>query len=168
MITLKAFSGGKRRPINLFFAEIIIALLFFSISGAVILKVFAAAELKSRKSGQLERVIIFAQSFAEAFSESGDFYTAAELILGDDMVIEEDLELPGNDNADPQMPFYKSSGSRIRKLPLEDGSVYLQTTETRYSTGAGEISDLSMTFTSDGEEIYSFSCSAYIGGEPDE
>lgn len=168
MIKLKTFSGGKRRPINLFFTEIIIALLFFSFSGAVILKVFATAELKSQKSEQLERVIIFAQSFAEVFSESGDFYTAAELILGDNIAVEEDAVLLENDNADPQMSIYENSGCRIRKLPLEDGSVYFQTAETRYSTGAGEISDLSMTFTADGEEIYSLRCSAYIGGEPDE
>lgn len=149
MITLKAFGGGKRRPINLFFAEIIIALLFFSISGAVILKVFASAELKSQQSARLERVIIFAQSFAEAYSESGSVNEAARLVLGTDGNVGE-----GGDIV----------------LFLEDGNVNMHTSEKREPTGAGELSELTMTFTADGGEIYSLTCSAYIrnGGEPNE
>lgn len=141
MITLKALSGGKRRPLNLFFAEMIIALLFFSISGAVILKVFSSADMKSRESARLERVIVFAQSFAEAYSESGSVGESARLVLGE-----------------------YSAGEEVF---LENGSVNMRTSEKRTATGAGELSELTMTFTADGEEIYSLTCSAYIrGGEP--
>ena len=83
MISLKTVNKGVRRPINLFLAEIIIALLFFSISGAVILQVFAAADIKSRKSGELESVIICAQTLAEAYSESGNIVTAAKIVWED-------------------------------------------------------------------------------------
>lgn len=150
MSTLKAFGGGKRRPINLFFTEIIIALLFFSISGAVILKVFSSADLKSRESARLERVIVFAQSFAEAYSESGSVSKSAELVLGKGYSV-------GEDNADGTV------------LLLENGSVNMRTVENRTMTGAGELSELTMTFTAEGGEIYSLNCSAYIrsGGEHD-
>lgn len=148
MSALKAFGGGKRRPINLFFAEIIIALLFFSISGAVIIKVFATADMKSRQSARLERVIILAQSLAEAYSESGDLNKAAELALG--------LAVDGSDGE--------------VTLPIENGSIYVTARESREFTGAGELSTLSVTFTTDDKEIYSLDCSAYVrnGGEPDE
>lgn len=143
MITLKAFGGGKRRPLNLFFAEMIIALLFFSISGAVILKVFSSADMKSRESARLERVIVFAQSFAEAYSESGSVGEAARLVLGEYSA--------GEDGA----------------VLLEGGSVNMRTSEKRTATGAGVLSELTMTFTADGKEIYSLTCSSYIrGGEP--
>lgn len=125
---------------NLFFAEMIIALLFFSISGAVILKVFSSADMKSRESARLERVIVFAQSFAEVYSESGSVSETARLVLGE-----------------------YSAGEEVF---LEDGSVNMRTSEKRTATGAGELSELTMTFTADGEEIYSLTCSAYIrGGE---
>lgn len=151
MSALKAFGGGKRRPINLFFAEIIIALLFFSISGAVIIKVFASADMKSQQSARLERVMIIAQSIAEAYSESGDFRGAADLSLGG-LVIEEQEVV---------------NGGTSTTLSLENGSVRLQANESSSLTGAGELSELTMTFTANDEEIYSLSCSAYIrnGGE---
>ena len=57
-----------KHPLNLFFIEIIIALLFFSISGAVIMTVFAGAEKKTRQSEMLEDAIVFAQSVAEVYS----------------------------------------------------------------------------------------------------
>ncbi len=153
MSALKAFGGGKRRPINLFFAEIIIALLFFSISGAVIIKVFATADMKSQQSARLERVIILAQSIAEAYSDSGNFSRAAELAFGGGLVV-------GEPAAD---------GGEVT-LSIENGSMYLTARESREFTGAGEISSLTLTFTANGEEIYSLDCSAYIrnGGEPDE
>lgn len=152
MSELKAFGGGKRRPINLFFAEIIIALLFFSVSGAVIIKVFATADMKSQQSARLERVIILAQSIAEAYSESGDFGRAAELVFGGGLVV-------GESAVDGEIT-----------LSIENGSMYLTARESRAFTGAGELSSLTVTFTSNGEEIYSLECSAYVrnGGEPDE
>jgi len=155
VITLKGFGGGKRRPVNVFFAEMIIALLFFSISGAVILKVFSSADLKSRESARLERVIIIAQSIAEAYSESGDLDSSARLVFGGNAVFEENALL--------------DEDTRNCVLSLENGSVKMRAAEKRRAAGAGELSELSMTFTADGEEIYSLSCSAYVrGGDADE
>ncbi|MBD5384773.1 MAG: hypothetical protein HDR72_07215 [Ruminococcaceae bacterium] len=156
MSALKAFGGGKRRPINLFFAEIIIALLFFSISGAVIIKVFASADMKSQQSARLERVMIIAQSIAEAYSESGYFRSSAELVLGDDFVVEDCISLAG--------------GGTTTTAVFENGSVHLRAYESSHFMGAGKIYDLTMTFAVNDEEIYSLECSAYTrnGGEPGE
>ncbi|MDE7363130.1 MAG: hypothetical protein K2N38_14500 [Oscillospiraceae bacterium] len=162
MSALKAFSGGKRRPINLFFTEMIIVLLFFSISGAVILKVFASAELKSLQSARLERVMITAQSIAEAYSESGDLTSAAKLVLGDDVVIGETTLLL----SDTKTEFH-GVGTSYTTLLLENGSISMRAQESGAVSDAGGLYHLTMTFDADGEEIYSLSCSAYIrnGGE---
>lgn len=148
MIALKAFDSGKRRPINLFFAEIIIALLFFSISGAVILQVFSKADLRSRKSAELERVILFAQTFAEAYSQSGEADKAAELAA----------KTGGSYEEPDRYVMY-----------LEDGKVRMEAREQRGVSDSGTLSRLDMSFFSGDEELYSLSCSAYIpsGGGAD-
>lgn len=130
----------KRRPLNLFFIEIIIALLFFSISGAVIMKVFAVADGKTRKSALLEEVVITAQSIAELYCCGNDAKTAVRQALGDDHV------------------------GDLSAVPVEDGKVILSVSERRESADAGEMRRLSMTFTLDGSEIYSLECSKYVPG----
>ncbi len=145
MSALKAFGGGKRRPINLFFVEIIIALLFFSISGAVIIRVFAAADKKSQNNARLENVIILAQSVAEAYSETGDFGEAARLAFGEDVIVKEN-----------------SSSDNAAVFSLENGKLNLSAEEKSVSTGAGVLKELSMTFLENGESIFSLDCSSYI------
>ena len=130
----------SRRPMNLFFIEIIIALLFFSISGAVIMKVFAAADSKTRKSALLEEVVITAQSIAELYSCDGDAEAAVRETVG-------------------------SAGNiDLSAVPLKDNRVMLSVSEQREPSGAGELRRLSMVFTLDGGEIYSLNCAAYVSG----
>lgn len=137
---MKYGHGGKRRPMNLFFIEIIIALLFFSISGAVIMKVFAVADGKTRKSALLEEVILTAQSIAELYSSDGDAEAAVREAAG------------------------TAEYEDLSAVPLEGGRVVLCVSESREDSGAGELRKLSMTFTLDGSEIYSLDCSAYVSG----
>lgn len=141
MISLKYGHSVKRRPVNLFFIEIIIALLFFSISGAVIMKVFAVADGKTRRSALLEDIVITAQSIAELYS-------------------------CGNDAADAVREALKdgSIGGDLSAVPVEGGKVILSASERRESAGTGEMRRLSMKFTLDGSEIYSLDCSAYVPG----
>ncbi len=141
MISLKYGHRVKRRPVNLFFIEIIIALLFFSISGAVIMKVFAVADGKTRKSAMLEEVVITAQSIAELYSCGNDAADAVRQALGDDHI-----------------------GGDLSAVPIKGGKVILSVSERRGSAGTGEMCRLSMTFTLDGSEIYSLDCSAYVSG----
>ncbi len=145
VISLKTKHKGSRRPINLFFAEIIIALLFFSISGAVILRVFAAADEKSRRSARLENVIIYAQSLAELYSETGDIEKCAEMVW-DKAVVRE--------NTPEHISIY-----------LPDEKTTFDAYEQSEKTAAGELSELKMVFTAEGSEIYTLTCTAYISGE---
>ncbi len=120
---------------NLFLTEMIIALLFFCISGAVILKVFAGADRKSQESARLERVVILAQSIAEAYSVYGDADKAAECV---------GLEQLNTSISD------------------QSGEIVLKTTQSSSETNAGELRTLRMVFSYGDKEIYSLDCSSYI------
>lgn len=148
MIALKA-TNTKRRPVNLFFTELIIALLFFSISGAVILKVFAAADKRTRENAQKERAIICAQSIAEVYSELGNAEAALKTVFSDSARFVEapdglSIKLDGN------------------FTPALDGGVVLNASEQREKTASGELSTLTVSFHSENEELYELVCSAYI------
>lgn len=137
MIILKG--ERSRKPTNLFFIEIIIALLFFSISGAVIMKVFATADNKAHKSALLENVVIAAQSVAELYSVSGDACAAVAEAVG-------------------------FKGEDLSSVPIEDGRVIMSVSERHEPSAAGELRRLSMVFLRDGAEIYSLDCAAYVSG----
>lgn len=86
-----------KRPLNLFFIEMIIALLFFSISGTVILTVFAGADRKSRQSEMLESVIVFSESIAEVYSENGNADEAIKLVISECGGLDENITLLKNE-----------------------------------------------------------------------
>ena len=84
---------STKRPLNLFFIEMIIALLFFSISGAVILSVFAGADRKSRQSEVLESVIVLSQSIAEVYSENGNADETIKIVTNECGGLNENITL---------------------------------------------------------------------------
>lgn len=156
MNTLKTVSI-KRRSINLFFTELIIALLFFSISGAVILQVFAAADRKARLSAEKENAMICAQSIAEVYSESGNVEKTLKTVFSN------------------EVRFDESDGTYSLKLddkcrPSADGKIDVKISETRETALSGELSRLSILFATAEDELFSLDCSAYIplGGSSDE
>lgn len=132
---------------NLLFAEMIISLLFFIISFAVIIRVFAAADRLEREERRRERASLLAQSAAETYSVTGNAERALELAFNSDL---------------PEF-----SGSLELKLdselaPTEDGNITLVLEESRNETAAGTYSELLIRFLQDGGEIYSLKCGAYI------
>lgn len=131
---------ADRKPVNLFFIEIIISLLVFSISGAVILRVFAAADAKSRQSSMLESVVVTAQSLAEVYSLNGDASKAVSTVLGN------------------------GAAGDMSEIFLEDGKVKLEISEEKKAFEAGELRELYMRFTMEDKELYSLNCSAYVSG----
>ena len=140
---------------NLFFVELIISLLFFSFSGAVVLRVFAYADNKARLGQALENASLCAQSAAEAYSIGGSRSDAFSAVFGDST---SDYPESG--------VIMLDSGCR----PSESGSVELVYSEEITEYDAGELRVLSLSFRSAEEEIYALECSAYIpaGGADDE
>lgn len=146
----------KRRPINLFFTELILALLFFSISGAVILKVFASADRRSHANAEKENVMICAQSIAEIYSETADADEALKTVF---------LQAPEYDGGRGVYTMRLDSYCR----PAADGSLTMSAAEEREKTASGELSELTLSFSNGERELFSLVCSAYRpdGGDAD-
>ncbi|MGN1339643.1 MAG: hypothetical protein ACI4WS_05080 [Oscillospiraceae bacterium] len=144
MISLKAY----RKPNNILFAEMILALLFFVISFTVIIRVFASADNLGREDRRREKAVLIAQSAAEAYSVSGDPAWALEQALG-----------YGVSFTDGKCEFTVDDSF----APSDSGEITLTFEEQRSEPViAGSYSELSMTFTRGGEEFYSLDCAAYI------
>ncbi len=150
MILLKVY----RKSSNLLFAEMIIALLFFIISFAVIIRVFAAADGIEREERRRGQAAILAQSAAEAYSVSGNAEQSVGMALGCEIA-----------------PAEGTRGLVLGEdfLPSEGGEITLSFEEERSDSDAGCYSELTMVFSYQGEEFYSLRCGAYIptnGGWP--
>lgn len=151
-------SGTGIKPANLFFIELIIVLLFFSFSAAVILQIFAAADSRQEKSDIVERAVICSQSLAEAFSVTGDFTEAAAMVFG---------EYEGSFDNQPAEICLDSN-----MKPCEDGEITLLMAQGHRETAAGRLTSLEFEFrTDDGQLIPPIICEAYFpyeGGAADE
>ncbi len=67
---------------NLFFIELIIVLVFLSISGTVVLKLFSSADLLAERTRLTEHAIMDVQSLAELYAVEGDMVKAADRLYG--------------------------------------------------------------------------------------
>lgn len=150
---IKLAGKFKNRSSNLFFVEIIIVLLFFCISGTIVMRAFAAAQLQAQKSSIHENINLCAQSVAEAFSQYGSIEEAASAVFGKDFVADQagSCEI----YLDQNCRIAASSGEYI-KLALSQS-----TTETN----AGSLNELTMCFSYNDEELYKLTCSAYLPSE---
>ena len=149
----------RKTPVNLFFLELIIVLLFFSISGAVILKMFATADILEEKNSLSGKAIADAQSVAEIYAVTGDMRGALQTIFGNGWYTE------GVDGGltvcldEARLPLLTDD---VRE---RYGRVKLILTETRESGKCGEMCRLRtrvFLISDGGREIYSQISSAYI------
>lgn len=141
-----------KKPSNLFLVEMIIAMLFFSVSGAVILNVFAAADGKMRRSEAGDSAMICAQSCAEAYSLKGSAAEMAEMVFGD-FTTREDGAL--------------SVTLDERCRPSEEGGITLIISEAEEDTAAGALRTAELVFMREDKELRRFSCSAYVPHIPE-
>lgn len=110
---------AKAARFNLFFLEMIIVLLFFSIAAAVILNSFAVSDSLAKKSRRTEAMAFCAQSAAEIFSETGDLSQTVETLFGTEAVERITFSPEENDLPDGYIP---ASESII--LPLDENCEY--------------------------------------------
>lgn len=75
-------SSPKRSNSHLFFVEMIIVLLFFVISCAVVMNMFVHSDKLSRESERLEKMTFCSQSAAEIYSETGSTSKITEMLFG--------------------------------------------------------------------------------------
>lgn len=159
VIFLERNKGGTGiKPANLFFIELIIVLLFFSFSAAVILQIFAAADQRQDNGDAVEKAVICSQSLAEAFSVTGNLSEASEIVFGDCM---------GEFNEN-RAEIRLDSGMK----PNENGEVILYMNQLSQKSEAGVLERLRFEFrTTEGQLIPEIICEAYFpdeGGAADE
>ncbi len=153
---IKAAPAGGR--LNLFFVEMIIVLMFFSIASAVILNAFAASGRLSRESGRLERMSFCAQSAAEIFSETGSLPKTVEELFGSNP-----YEIRGGD--------FEGGGYALQvRLPLTEECAYSPENAELYmlvlvrSEEPGGLSEMHIVFTdgSNGKVLYTIMAGSYL------
>ncbi len=142
MIFLNKTENKKPVGSNLFLLEIIIALLFFCISGAVILQVFAAANGTILKNKRTDRAVLCGQSLAESYSQGGELSYATEAVFGK-----------------PLSPVGITLDKEFRYDPT--GSITLNLSEKTEVSEAGTLSTATAVFIYDGAEFYRLEFSAY-------
>lgn len=143
----------KNRASNLFFVEIIIVLLFFCISGTIVMRAFAAAQLQAQKSSIHENIDLCAQSLAEAFSQYGSMEEAASAVFGKDLAADQagSCEIYIDQNCQ-----ITASSEEYIKLALSQSTM---------KTNAGSLNELTMCFSYKDEELYRLTCFAYLPSE---
>lgn len=144
---------------NLFFVELLVVLAFFSVAGAVILRMFVAADRNAVRSAAIEGAMLDVQSFSEIYAVTGDMKQAADRVYGPECLVE------GADGGrsvvldEDGRPLITGDGRS------EYGRLWVQFYETAESTPAGKYSETEVTVFLTGnaaEEIYRHTCSAYI------
>lgn len=149
MIQLNTGRKSELRHSNLFFIELMLVLVFFSISAAVILQLFVAADNRQKQSNRIEMAVICAQSVAEAFSVSGQLSESIGMVF-------EGVNLPATEDL---YRFEIKLGGDFK--PAVDGNIMLKLSENETLTQAGTLSRLEMTFEYKEEEFYTIGCAAY-------
>ena len=153
---------AKAVRFNLFFLEMIIVLLFFSIAAAVILNSFSVSNGLAQKSRRTEAMAFCAQSAAEIFSETGDLSQTIEELFGGGSaeILNADLE-DGSYISEATIPLTESC-----EFSPQDPEIFITLTETAEQSNGGVLKTLSIRFeNNDKEELYKITSGAYI---PDE
>ncbi|MDE7289087.1 MAG: hypothetical protein K2N71_06265 [Oscillospiraceae bacterium] len=153
---------AKAVRFNLFFLEMIIVLLFFSIAAAVILNSFAVSNSLAKKSRRTEAMAFCAQSAAEIFSKTGNLSQTVEELFGSGSaeILNADLE-DGDYISEATVPLTESC-----EYSPQSPEIFVIMTETAERTEDGVLKTLSIKFeNADKEELYKITSGAYI---PDE
>lgn len=78
----------KHIPLNLFFIELLIVMMFFAVSGGVIMNLFGSADVRSRTNRITEQAMLKVQSISEAYAFCGDLEEAADTVFGHSACVE--------------------------------------------------------------------------------
>lgn len=136
------------RHMNSFFQEIVIVILFFSLSCAIIIQVFAKSFLLNQDSDKRNLGLLTVSSFCETFSIVGDLEETIDFVFGSSAVlfIEEDkATIPMNDKFEVS----------------EDGAISFEVFTRSTKTPSGEMLYADVSITENGERLFALTTSSY-------
>lgn len=152
---------------NLFFLEMIIVLLFFSIAAAVILRSFAASDRLARSSRRLENMAFCAQSAAELYSETGSLGDTADTLFGNGDWQILCIDMQEGSSAALTVPMTDSC-----EYSPQSAELFMEMAESTEEYAGGKLKTLTVSFEDrDGEILYEITSGAYIrnkGGDGSE
>ena len=139
--------------------ELIIVLLFFSISGSVVMAMFVTADSMAEHTSITERAVMDVQSVSEIYAGDGDMRGAADRVFGKGWYAEsEDEHLIVVLDENMQAQFTPEAREKF-------GKVYIDLSEERSDGECGELCRLTarvVLMMNGGEVVYSQVSSAYI------
>lgn len=157
---MKSPTKPQRKAVrfNLFFLEMIIVLMFFSIAAAVILRSFTASDNLARSSRRLENMAFCAQSAAEIYSQTGSIGDTAERLFGDNI-----HAVGGSDGRISQLTLPMTSGC---EYSVQDPELFMKMSESSEEYAGGILKTLNIAFADeDGKILYEITAGAYIRNE---
>ena len=175
----------RSSKLSLFLMELIVAIMFFSLSAAVCIRLFAAAHVLAEKTGNLESAIMWSQNLSEAFTaKKGDLEKIAALypdsyIASDSddagsliIIFDKDWEPTDRDLADASYEVILSAATKDASEVYSDITDYDVELAGKAVTGEIAIIDLRggkevlSVIPEDKDKIfYSNSIDVYIGKE---
>ena len=91
----------KRMPLNLFFIELLVVLLFFAVSGGVIMNLFASSDVRARLNKLTEQTMLSVQSVSETYAVCGDMDRTVDKIFGSAACVGFTKTLNEDDSGEP-------------------------------------------------------------------
>ena len=150
---------SRKRPVNTFFVELMIVVLFFSISGAVVLRMFASADSLSKANSTAAKCVMTIQSVSEIYAGNGDMKKTIDEYFG-----------PGAYYTSSDDSCMVTLGEDMKPLYTEDarkrfGRASIWFSETTEQGAHGRYSELSsrlFLLFNGADEVYSQTSSAYL------
>lgn len=140
--------NAKGSAFTLFFIEMAVMIVFFGLSAAVVMRVFAASSVMTSESERSERMSFCAQSAAEIFSGCGDIEYTSQILFS-----AYDDKIPVDENC---------------TYSPDDPKMYVSMTETDEEYPAGVLKTMKITFTDvSGKCLYEMTSGAYLRGRED-
>ncbi len=106
--------------LSLFLMELIVAIMFFSLSAAVCVRLFTSAHLLAEKTESLSNAVIWSQNLSEAFTGSRGNFEAISALYPNAYVVTEANELQGKEGT--LILFFNKDWELLESTP--QGAVY--------------------------------------------
>ena len=136
-------SNAKGSSFTLFFIEMAVMIVFFGLSAAVVMRVFAESSVMASESERSEQMAFCAQSAAEIFSGCGDIEYTSHILFS---AYEDKIPVDENCAYSP-----------------DDPKMYVSMTETDEEYPAGILKTMKITFTDiNGKCLYEVTSGAYL------
>ena len=142
-------NSGRNSKLSLFLMELIVAIMFFSLSAAVCVRLFASAHFLAEKTESLSNAVMWAQNVSEAFTGNGGRLSDIALLYPDAYVISNsDDSENGSKNEDGQIILFLDKDWNLIDTTLSEAAyeVYLDISVKPAREVYSDVTDYDVTY----------------------